>query len=138
MRLPAALAEFRNLPRQLWRMLQAICRRIRLQCKGEWPASPLTGGCCLNLTDATARPDPLIYSQPYLMTQGLAVTWDNPGIELYDDGVLVPSSDLKPNHEYEASATPPNVVRKPYADQSAAQCPVPAIRLTCTKEIWCR
>ena len=82
-------------------MIQAICRRIRLQCKGEWPTSPVTGGCCLNLADATARPDPLVYSQPYLMSQGLAVTWDNPDIELFDNGVLVPSSDLKPNHEYE-------------------------------------
>ncbi len=61
----------------------------------------MTGGCCLNLTDATVRPDPLIYSQPYLMAQGLAVTWDNPDIELFDDGVAVPSSALKPNHGYD-------------------------------------
>src|SRR5207237_1437355 len=30
------------------------------------------------------RPDPLIYDQYYLMAQGLAVTWDNPDIQLYD------------------------------------------------------
>ena len=61
----------------------------------------MTGGCCLNLTDATVRPDPLIYSQPYLMAQGLAVTWDNPDIELFEDGVAVSSSALKPDHPYE-------------------------------------
>ncbi|MGW5153618.1 hypothetical protein [Rhodococcus koreensis] len=101
LRLPAALAQLRHLPRQLWRMIKAICRRIRLQCKGQFPTRPMTGGCCLNLTDATSRPDPLIYSQPYLTAQGLAVTWDNPDIELFDNGVLVPSSDLEPDHEYE-------------------------------------
>jgi hypothetical protein len=61
----------------------------------------MTGGCCLNLIDATVRPDPLIYSQPYLMAQGLAVTWDNPDIELFDNGVAVPSSALKPDHDYD-------------------------------------
>ena len=61
----------------------------------------MTGGCCLNLADATVRPDPLLYSQPYLMAQGLAVTWDNPDIELFDNGVGVPSSALEPDHGYD-------------------------------------
>jgi hypothetical protein len=100
-RIPVALAELRHLPGQILQMLRAICRRIRLQCRGEWPTRPLTGGCCLNLTDASVRPDPLIYSQPYLMAQGLAVTWDNPDIELFDNGTPVPSSALKPHHDYD-------------------------------------
>src|SRR5258706_185950 len=46
------------------------------------------------------RPDPLIYSQTYLLAQGLAVTWDNPDIQLYaigPSGGLTPvsSNDLK-------------------------------------------
>ena len=44
------------------------------------------------------RADPLIYSQTYrtyLMEQGLAVTWDNPDIKLYDNGVPVSSSQLQ-------------------------------------------
>ena len=46
------------------------------------------------------RPDPMIYSQFYLMAQGLAVTWDNPDIQLWDGPVLVDSSALLPSHPY--------------------------------------
>jgi hypothetical protein len=46
------------------------------------------------------RPDPLIYSQSYLMSRGLAVTWDNPDIRLERQGVPVSSSDLAPSTEY--------------------------------------
>ena len=47
------------------------------------------------------RPDPLIYSQRYLMDQGLAVTWDNPDIVLYENGVPVASHELKAATTYE-------------------------------------
>lgn len=50
---------------------------------------------------AYKRPDPLIYSQLYLMKLGVAVTWDNPDIELWKDGQLVPSSQLQPDTAYE-------------------------------------
>jgi hypothetical protein len=52
------------------------------------------------------RPDPLIYSQAYLMARGLAVTWDNPDIWLTElpapDGTLVPvaSNNLVADHVY--------------------------------------
>jgi hypothetical protein len=56
-------------------------------------------------------PDPLIYSQEYLMSLGLGVTWDNPDIVLRtittDENVLsvdVPSSALQPDTEYEIVA----------------------------------
>jgi hypothetical protein len=58
--------------------------------------------------DVYKRPDPLIYSQQYLMSQGLAVTWDNPDIQLYDvaAGFLpVSSHELKAAREYEIRAT---------------------------------
>ena len=38
------------------------------------------------------KPDPLIYDQYFLMSLGLAVTWDNPDIELRRGGVTVSSS----------------------------------------------
>jgi hypothetical protein len=50
------------------------------------------------------RPDPMIYAQFYLMKQGLAVTWDNPDIQLYQNGTLIPSHALQPNTEYEVVA----------------------------------
>ena len=46
------------------------------------------------------RPDPMIYSQAYLMAQGLAVTWNNPDIELFDSGAAVDSGALVPGHPY--------------------------------------
>jgi hypothetical protein len=51
------------------------------------------------------RPDPLIYSQSYLISQGLAVTWDNPDIQLFRGGIAVSSSELLPDTEYEVRAT---------------------------------
>ena len=34
------------------------------------------------------RPDPMIYSQYYLASKGIAVTWDNPDIQLFDGGTV--------------------------------------------------
>jgi hypothetical protein len=56
------------------------------------------------------RPDPLIYSQYFLMSQGLAVTWDNPDIWLTElpapDGTMKPvaSHEILPNHTYRVHA----------------------------------
>jgi hypothetical protein len=57
--------------------------------------------------DVYRRPDPLIYSQSYLRSLGLGVTWDNPDIALFDaaTGMEVSSSALVANTEYEIRAT---------------------------------
>ena len=99
--LPSTLRDLWRLPCQLVTMLRAICRRIQLTRQEQWPSRPPRCGCCLHLPDVHVRPDPLIYSQPYLMAKGLAVTWDNPDIEVFDGGVLVPSHALLPSHDYE-------------------------------------
>jgi hypothetical protein len=39
------------------------------------------------------------------MEQGLAVTWDNPDIQLYQNGVPVPSASLKADTDYDVVAT---------------------------------
>jgi hypothetical protein len=52
---------------------------------------------------AYRQPDPLIYSQRYLLSQGLAVTWDNPDIHLERPsapGTPVDSNTLDPATEY--------------------------------------
>ena len=46
------------------------------------------------------RPDPMIYSQLYLMSQGLAVTWDNPDIQLFDGANPIDSGNLQPGKTY--------------------------------------
>lgn len=50
------------------------------------------------------RPDPLLYSQKYLMAQGLAVTWDNPDISIQKNGVPVSAHALLPDTEYQVVA----------------------------------
>ena len=50
------------------------------------------------------RPDPMIYSQYYLMGKGLAVTWDNPDIQLFDGPLPVSSHDLSPGKGYTIKA----------------------------------
>ena len=61
--------------------------------------------CAVIRPDVYKRADPLIYSQRYLMEQGLSVTWNNPDIQLYENGVAVSSSSLKADTEYEVVAT---------------------------------
>jgi hypothetical protein len=50
------------------------------------------------------QPDPMIYSQQYLLSKGLAVTWQNPDIHLELGGLGIDSSDLKPNTTYDVVA----------------------------------
>jgi hypothetical protein len=50
------------------------------------------------------RPDPMIYSQYYLASRGIAVTWDNPDIQLFDGTTPVPSSGLSTNKAYTIAA----------------------------------
>lgn len=60
---------------------------------------------CARIKDSVyKRPDPMIYSQPFLGSQGLAVTWDNPDIHLERNGVVVNSSSLSPATEYDIVA----------------------------------
>lgn len=72
---------------------------------------------------AYREPDPLIYSQEWLMSQGLAVTWQNPDVHLVlasASTVPVPSHALKPDTVYRIVANVWN--GSPYAP--VAQLPV--------------
>jgi hypothetical protein len=74
------------------------CRRKHL---GKVP----TSNRCVPISDpAFVRPDPLIYDQYYLTSLGLAVTWDNPDIQLYLNGSPVSSTQLQPGTTYEVVA----------------------------------
>lgn len=90
----------------LVRQLVEICRRrerLKDHRRGQDPSCPPK---CGKITpDVYRRADPLIYSQSYLREQGLAVTWDNPDIQLFRDGAPVSSSTLDADTEYEIRAT---------------------------------
>lgn len=79
-------------------LLRSLLRLCRLVCRDrKQPGTP-------NVPPwAYRQPDPLIYSQQYLASQGLAVTWNNPDIHLEspaDPGVPVDSHDLQPDTDY--------------------------------------
>jgi hypothetical protein len=82
-------------------------RNLKLMCRGlcRWLCHRKPhqrGGCCVDIPISEyKRPDPLLYSQFFLMKQGLAVTWDNPDIQLYDNNVAVSSSSLEADHDYQ-------------------------------------
>src|SRR2546430_3041302 len=88
-----------------WRRLAGGCRRASAAKRIPVRERRAARGQCTPIRDiAFKKPDPLLYSQSYLMSQGLAVTWDNPDIALYLNGVLVPSSQLASDTEYEIVA----------------------------------
>jgi hypothetical protein len=79
---------------------------IRRRCSHQ-PAprhAPSPGPIRIN-HPAFKKPDPLIYDQYYLMSLGLAVSWQNPDIQILFGGVPVVSAyDLQPNTTYEVVA----------------------------------
>jgi hypothetical protein len=83
-------------------LLKLLCRRRTPPKRPEH--RPTQSGCVKVDHPAFVRPDPLLYSQPHLIAQGLAVTYDNPDITLFKAGVPVSSSDLEPATTYEVRA----------------------------------
>jgi hypothetical protein len=89
-----------------------LCRQLRERCRiadlnGRLPVRLQRAAKqpCVPISDpAYKRPDPMIYSQYYLMKQGLAVTWDNPDIEVRQGNQVVPSHALQPDTTYEVVA----------------------------------
>jgi hypothetical protein len=92
--------------------LAEACQMVRERCRIKHRNSRLpvrlrraAKQICVPISDpAYKRPDPMIYSQYYLMKQGLAVTWDNPDIEVHQGAQVVPSHALQPGTEYEVVA----------------------------------
>src|SRR5438045_8332248 len=75
-----------ELLRILWRRLLDCLARERLPGR----LSKTSTSRCVKVSDrAFKRPDPMIYDQYYLMSQGLAVTWDNPDMHIELGGVTV-------------------------------------------------
>jgi hypothetical protein len=65
----------------------------------RWPRDKR--GCCVDVPASVyRRPDPLLYSQSFLMKQGIGVTWDNPDIQLFDKTTAVSSAAIEANKEY--------------------------------------
>ena len=72
-------------------LLKSLCKALR----GESKEPP-----CAACPPALKKPDPFLYSQQYLMSLGLPVTWDNPDIYIYEGSTLVDTHDLKASTDY--------------------------------------
>lgn len=77
------LSFFRALP-----LLKAIVRR---RIGRERPRGDSARRCMPVFEKVNRRPDPLIYSQSYLMAQGLAVTWDTTACKSSSSGRATPT-----------------------------------------------
>ncbi|MEU2042715.1 hypothetical protein [Nocardia niwae] len=86
------------------RFCELLCRLHRRRTLPDRERRRSRDRCVPINEPAYKRPDPLIYSQYYLMRLGLAVTWDNPDIQLYRNGTPVPSSALEADTEYDIVA----------------------------------
>ena len=85
--------------RELPTFQAVVARRLSALCR-ERPRRDSARRCMPVYAKVYRRPDPLIYSQTYLMQQGLAVTWDNPDIRIEKGGVPVPAHALQPDTDY--------------------------------------
>jgi hypothetical protein len=88
---------FPRLMRLLWRRLRD-CWRKRTAPDPAYPCLPIPAGVWL-------QPDAYLYSQRYLISLGVAVTWENPDVTLADmGGNVVGSHDLLPATDYRVTA----------------------------------
>jgi hypothetical protein len=87
-----------GLPASVRALLQWLCdiihRRIR----------PGTDQCDTLNSPVVRVPDPLIYDQYYHMSLGLPISWDNPDIKIFLNGVEVEPSSLAPATTYRIRA----------------------------------
>ena len=91
------------------RLVTRFCEAVKKFCKTltlPHPEREETGPDCTVVDNpAFHRPDPCIYSQDYLLTLGLAVTWDNPDMLLRRNGVVVSDGAVLPDTDHEIEAT---------------------------------
>jgi len=95
----------------LWPALKRICKAIKalvakLLGTAATKLPPVQASCVPIKHPSMKRPDPMIYDQYYLMSLGLAVSWQNPDIQILQGGVPVASAyDLSPATTYTIRAT---------------------------------
>jgi hypothetical protein len=96
------LALLNDLRPAIERFFRLLCKTIRAFCDRRDRPHVVNPASCIPIKHpAYRKPDPLIYDQYYLMSLGLAVTWENPDIQILLGGVPVASAyDLAPATAY--------------------------------------
>jgi hypothetical protein len=100
---PEVLEALKRLPRQLLEIYRILCRLRSRPRKAKRGARHECDDEVDLPSDVYKRADPMLYSQTFLMKMGVAVTWDNPDIQLFEVGVPISSSKLQPDVEYEVA-----------------------------------
>src|SRR4051794_21374195 len=80
------LIDAADLLKRLWAIIKDLLARQKIPHPQQEPSVP----CITTDHPSVHRPDPCIYSQSFLLKQGLPVTWDNPDIVILLGGVVVP------------------------------------------------
>lgn len=92
----------------IWALLLWLLGLLTLLCRRRWhDQEKYKKQKCIEIPpDVARRPDPCIYSQPYLAAKGMAVTWDNPDIQItLPSSVPVSSGELQADTDYLVQAT---------------------------------
>ncbi len=94
----------REVPAAFPRFFKLLIARLRDCWRQRTGPDPAT--CCLPIPAGVwLQPDAYLYSQRYLMSLGMAVTWDNPDVTLTDmGGAVIGSHDLLPSTDYRITA----------------------------------
>ncbi len=91
-------------------------KRVKRACKAVL-RRPKRGDPCLTIPARIShKPDPCIYSQFLLMQLGKPVTWDNPDVAVFLDGVEQDTYNLTVDTEYDVVVTVHNASRERAAD----------------------
>jgi hypothetical protein len=86
--------------------LALVARRVLVKLCWKWQADPKNAGSGGHPKSRPVhvpatiykRPDPLLYSQAWLTARGLAVTWDNPDISVFEiQGPSIPPKPVSPH-----------------------------------------
>jgi hypothetical protein len=103
-------AIFNAIVHDLWPAIKSVLKSflafLRWLCANKKKRKPFSLSSCVPIPHPNfKRPDPLIYDQYYLMSLGLAVSWQNPDIEILQGGAPVAStSELQPATNYTVRA----------------------------------
>ena len=108
----------------LWRGC-VLCRVLAVLCREKTPA----GDPCVVVPGHLIRkPDPCIYDQFLLMQLNQPVTWDNPDVRIFLNGVEQYTYNLTADTEYDVEVTVHNSSRDKPADRHHGRRPLDRVR----------
>jgi hypothetical protein len=84
---------------KILKFLKEVLAVLSYICQFSWGKQRPPVDKCV-CPPALKKPDPFLYSQQYLISLGLPVTWDNPDVYIYDGNTLVDPHDLHANTTY--------------------------------------